>query len=85
MSAVPKTFRGYERRTKPTADLVIGDVIYFVGLSAHADIMSIRREGDETVLTTTYDHFGRRRLATVRRKTAGTSTYLVRIEGGESS
>lgn len=80
-----RTYRGYARQTKPTAELAIGDVIYFPGLSAHADIMSIRRDGEDTVLTTTYDYFGRQRRAIVRRKAAGTSTVLVRTQPADGA
>jgi hypothetical protein len=71
------TYPGYQRQRIATADLVVGQRIYFPGASMHLPIAQIRREGDETVLIGIYESWGRPRRALVRRKTNGHSTILV--------
>lgn len=71
------TFRGYEPQTVPTADLKVGDRMYFPGASMLLAITGLTRHGDETAIYGRYEKFGRLRTASVWRKTAGRSTIHV--------
>lgn len=71
------TFRGYMARVVPTADLKPGDRIYFTGASMLLPIAVLTRQGEETVIDGVYESWGQRRVARVRRKTAGRSTIHI--------
>jgi hypothetical protein len=67
----------YERRTVPTAELKVGDIIPAPRLGLPTIITSVSHDGDgQTSITYLFESWGRRRRVVVRRKTAGRSTIL---------
>lgn len=74
---MPTTFRGYEPRTVPTADLKPGDRMYCPGAAMLLPIVELGRDGADVLIWFTYEKWGRLRRGLVRRRAAGKSTIHV--------
>lgn len=81
VSGASQFFRGYVRKQVPTADVKVGDLVYFVGAGMLVPIAAIDRDtAGNTILWGAYEAHGRRRSGYIRRRADGRSTIHVRAE-----
>lgn len=72
------TFKGYEPRTIPTADVKIGDQMYAPGAGFLLPVVRIETQGDKILFTLgPWESYGRRRYSAISRGATGHSTIHV--------